>query len=135
MRAGRTWHTEAIYKANLTANRVGAVALGAFGVGDVRGLLAGARAIDTWRHRLHVVALDADFHQNREEVALVRRPQEAGYPVALARWDRARGNGPNDALVAGAAVTLVPFVDPRRTPRRDRRVLHTYGGPQKRGDA
>ena len=67
------WHTEAIHKANLTADRVGAVALGSFGVGNVRALLAGARAVDPRRRRLHVVALDADFHGSREEVALARR--------------------------------------------------------------
>jgi len=34
--------------------------------------------------------------------------------------------------VAGAAVTLVPFTEPRPQPRQDRRTLHSYGGPQKR---
>jgi hypothetical protein len=120
------WHTEAIHRANLTADRVGAVALGSFGVGNVRGLLAGARAVDPHRKRLHIVALDADYHGRKEEVALARRLQEQGYRVALAHWDRALGNGPDDALVAGAAMTLVPFVDPRPQPRRDRRVMHSY---------
>ena len=102
------------------------MALGSFGVSNVRGLLAGARAVDPRRHRLHVVAVDADHHGSPEEVVIARRLQEAGYPVALTRWDRALGNGPNDAQVAGASVTLVPFVDPRPQPRQDRRVHHAY---------
>jgi hypothetical protein len=63
------WNTEAIHKANLTADRVGAVALGSFGVSNVRGFLAGARAVDPRRKRLHVVAVDADYHGSKEEVA------------------------------------------------------------------
>jgi hypothetical protein len=66
------------------------------------------------------------------QVALARRLQEQGYRVALARWDAARGNGPDDALVAGAAMTLASFEDPNPQPRQDRRVLHTHGGPRKR---
>jgi hypothetical protein len=126
------WHTEAIHKANLTADRVGAVALGSFGVSNLRGFLAGARAVDPRRRRLHVVALDADHHGSREEIALARRLREQGYHVALARWDRALGNGPDDALVAGATVTLVPFTDPRPQPRQDRRVVHTYAWQRQR---
>jgi hypothetical protein len=126
------WHTEAIHKANLTADRVGAVALGSFGVSNVRGLLAGARAIDPRHRRLQVVAVDADHHESREEVAIARRLQEGVYRVALARWDRSLGNGPDDALVAGATVTLVPFTDPRPQPRQDRRVLHSYAWQRKR---
>ena len=93
--------------------------------------LAGARAVDPRRRRLHVVALDADFHGSKEEVALARRLREQGYHVALARWHRAQGNGPDDALVAGATVTLVPFADPRPQPRQDRRVHHAYAWQQK----
>jgi hypothetical protein len=52
--------------------------------------------------------------------------------VALARWDRALGNGPDDALVAGAAVTLMPFTDSRPQPRQDRRVLRAYAWQQRR---
>jgi hypothetical protein len=125
------WHTEAIHKANLTAERVGAIALGSFGVGNVRGLLAGAQAVDPKRRRMHVVAVDADHHQSREEVTIARRLQEAGYRVALARWDRVLGNGPDDALVAGAAVTLIPFADACPQPRKDRRVLRAYAWQQK----
>lgn len=40
--------------------------------------------------------------------------------------EEALGNGPDDALVASAAVTLVPFVDPRPELRQDRRVLHAH---------
>jgi hypothetical protein len=126
------WHTEAIHKANLTTDRVQAPALGSFGVGNVAGLVAGARAVDPHRKRLHILSLDADHHGSREEVALARRLQEQGYRVALARWDAARGNGPDDALVAGAAVTLVPFADPRPQPRQDRRILHTHAWQRKR---
>lgn len=89
--------TEAIHKANLTADRVQAPALGSFGVDNTAGLLAGARAVDPHRKRLHVLAFDADHHGSREEVSLARRLQEQGYRVALARWDRALGNGPNAA--------------------------------------
>lgn len=126
------WHTEAIHKANLTADRVQAPALGSFGVGNVTGLVAGARAVDPHRKRLHVLALDADHHESREEVALARRLQERGYRVGLARWDAALGNGPDDALVAGAAVRLLPFADARHQPRQDRRVLHTHPWQRKR---
>jgi hypothetical protein len=125
------WHTEAIHKANLTADRVGAIALGSFGVSNLRGFLAGARAVDPRSRRLHVVALDADYHGRREEVALARRLREQGYHVALARWDRTLGNGPDDALVAGASVTLLPFADPRPQPKQDRRVVHTYAWQRK----
>ena len=68
----------------------------------------------------------------QRQVALARQLQEQGYRVVLARWDRARGNGPDDALVAGAAVTLIPFEDPRPQPRQDRRVLHSHAWPRKR---
>jgi hypothetical protein len=78
------WHTEAIHKANLTADRVGAIALGSFGVGNVRWLLAGARAVDPRRRRLHVVAVDADHHQSREEVTIARR-REASWLSGGAR--------------------------------------------------
>ncbi|HEU5369683.1 MAG TPA: RHS repeat-associated core domain-containing protein [Ktedonobacterales bacterium] len=66
--------------------------LGSFGVGNIAGLPACAQAVDLHRLRLHVLALDADHHSSKEEVALARRLQEQGYRVALARWDGARGN-------------------------------------------
>ena len=113
------WHTEAIHKANLTTDRVQAPALGSFGVDNVAGLVAGARAVDPHRKRLHVLALDDDHYGSREE-------------VALARWNGVLGNDPDDALVAGAAVTLAPFEDPRSQPRPDQRVLHTHAWQRRR---
>ena len=88
------WHTEAIHKANLTADRVQTPALGSFDVGNATGLVAGAGAVDPHRRRLHVLALDADHRGSKEEVALARQLQEQGYPVALARWDGVRAMDP-----------------------------------------
>ena len=77
-----------------TADRVQAPALGSFVVSNAAGLVAGARAGDPHHKRLHVLALDADHHGSKEEVALARRLQEQGYPVALARSRRGAGPRP-----------------------------------------
>ena len=111
------WHTEAIHKANLTADRVGAVALGSFGVSNVRGLLAGARAVDPRGHRLHVVALMQTI-----TAAPRKSPWRGACKNGLSRGagplgSRA-GQRPDDALVAGATVTLVPSLIRARSPGR-----------------
>jgi hypothetical protein len=77
------WHTEAIHKANLTADQVGALALGSFGVGNVRGLKAGEQAADPKRRRLHVVAVDADHQRSKGESRSTGDSRQAGY-----QWPR-----------------------------------------------
>lgn len=123
--AAEVWHTEGIHKANLTADRRSVIALGALGKGNTSGLVAGAQAVDPRATQLHVVALDAAEHGGKEETALARRLYEVGYRVALARWDVTH-NGPDDALVAGAAITLIPYADTRPQPHKDTRFPHVY---------
>lgn len=48
-----------------------------------------------------------------------------------AQFHAALGNGPDDALVAGTAVRLLLFADPRPQPRLDRQVVRSHGRPQR----
>jgi hypothetical protein len=119
------WHTEAVHKANLTADHRSAIALGSLGAGNARTLLAGAQAIDPEARRLHVVALDADQWASTAEKQLAGALASAGFRVALARWDP-KLKGPDDAIAAGASFVLQPFEDQRSKPRTDQRVTHPH---------
>jgi hypothetical protein len=127
------WHCEGIHKANLTADRRHAIALGALGVGNVSLLVAGAQAVDPHARRLHVIALDAGYHGSKNETELARRLHDAGYRVALARWDAGAGNGPDDVLVTGGEITVTPFEDGRPKPRTDMRITHAYSWQRDEG--
>jgi hypothetical protein len=130
------WHCEGIHKANLVADCKESIALAAFGSGGTAGQLAGAKAVDPHRQRLHVVALDRDCWQAEAtietpkprptaETQLAHALVETGYRVALARWDGPH-KGPDDALAASAEITLQPFTGGQPTPPRDRRLEHAY---------
>jgi hypothetical protein len=126
------WHAEAIHKANLTADAREAPALGSLGAGNTSGLVAGALALDPQTRRLHVLALDTDQWGGPHERELARRLYRIGYRVALARWDAAKGKGPDDAIAASATITLQPYTDDQPQPRRDQRMPRVY--PWQRGE-
>lgn len=127
--AGRNiWIAEGGHKANLLADAYSAPALATLGKGAWRHALPALEALDPERQRLVVVALDTDAW-GCEERQLVQALMMARRRVAVARWDAATGKGPDDALAAGAALTVAPVEvsdDLRRQlerrPRVDRRV-------------
>ena len=105
------WHTEGIHKANLVADRTQSIALASIGVGNYTGAIAGAQAVDPDRSRLHLIAIDFDKQDAREEAKLVRTLRDRlGYRVARARWST-QYNGPDDALVAGQQLYTYPYVE------------------------
>jgi hypothetical protein len=122
----QAWYSEAIHKANLTATVQQAPTVGLLGAGNVANIPQAARALDPDARRLHVLALDRDQWGARHETAAARRLLDLGYRVALARWDEPH-KGPDDALVAGAEITLQAFTDGRPTPPRDQRLTHAHG--------
>ena len=124
------WYTEAIHKANRVADAHAAPALGSLGAGNINSLLAGATALDPHRERLHIVALDIDQWEGANEQNLARRLYTAGYRVVFARWEPTAGKGPDDALQAGAAISLTPLAEgqarPRQGHRRMERLTHAH---------
>jgi hypothetical protein len=126
------WHTEAIIKADLTSDRLGVIAIGSLGAGNHTSQVAAAQAVDPDQSYLHVVALDADQwpeynkQAGRNEQTIAHALLDAGYRVALARWDPAMGKGPDDAVVVGAVITVVQYVDNRPKPRSLIKINNHY---------
>jgi hypothetical protein len=122
------WYTEGVHKANLTADRRGVIALASLGASSWRAMLRPAEKIvqatsrKAWQH---VIALDSDQWGKSYETGLARELTKRGYNVALARWPE-NFKGPDDALVAGQPIDLVPFTDGRSAPKTYQSILHTY---------
>ena len=106
------WYTEGIHKANLTADHVGCIALGAMGIGNYKAMAPVAFQLDTNKRARHIIAIDRDAWNGKDENALAHALHDMGYQVCTARWD-GEAKGPDDAIQASATFTISTWQDDR----------------------
>ena len=128
--AERLWITEGPLKADLAADRLGAVVVAAPGAGMWR---RGLEMADKLRPERGVLVVAYDMDAERKEIVrryrddLVCAAAQGGWDVHLAEWDIDMGKGIDDALVGGEDVSVreARFIT-RTIPLRRRHLLPTH---------
>lgn len=102
----RIWVTEGEIKANISADKLGAVVLGLPGSNVGHGAVVEiVKALSQDKVASVVVALDADWRTNkdvkRSRKSLIEACKRAGFQVQVADWQADKAKGLDDLLVAG----------------------------------
>lgn len=122
----RVVYTEGGHKAKIACDHFEAPAVNIQGAACYTNVLAAAHALDPEKRRTHLLELDATEHSGKHETAALNALVHEGYRVELARWDATRGNGPDDAILAGATITTEPYHDAKAAVRNVKFMSHVY---------